>query len=324
MQRRSAREGEQEGSFAAPWLSVVMPVHDAARWLDATLESAASEDCTGIEFLVRDSSGDEACCDIVRTYVGRLRIDYRRCPEDLSWPSKTNLAVADAQAAYVTMLHADDIWLPGRVAAIRASIRAHPGAVLHLNPSQIIDENGRELGTWRCPFSPGVIQGSEAIEHLLVQNFIAIPAPVIRRSVWLKVGGMDESLWYTGDWDLYLKLLRFGPAVYAAAITTAYRIHRNSLTTTGSRNGASFREQLEIVLARHCAEAQPSTIKVARASIAMNSALAGAASGQRGAVWAALRALLSLSPRQIGRYFSLSRIAERAMPRLRMRLAGRM
>ncbi len=306
------------------WLSVVLPVHNGAFWLGATLESVRGEDCSGIEFIILDSSADEDCAKIVRSHAEHLAIDYRRCPEVLAWTAKTNLAVGDARAPYLSMLHQDDIWLNGRVAAIRASIAAHPEAVLHLNPSRIIDETGRALGLWRCPLRPGLVSADIASQRLLVQNFVAIPAPVIRRSAWLNAGGMDEALWYTADWDLYLKLLRVGPAAYTRQVTTAFRVHRRSLTVVGSRDGAAFRRQMEIVLDRHSAEAPPAVLEVARASIEVNSCLAGAASGQVGPLLLAIGKLLALSPRQIARYLTWSRILERALPRLRLRLAGRM
>ena len=56
-----------------------------------------------------------------------------------------------AQSPYVCLLSVDDVWLPGRAAAVRAWIEAAPSAVLHLAPTAIIDRHGRELGIWRCP-----------------------------------------------------------------------------------------------------------------------------------------------------------------------------
>ena len=54
---------------------------------------------------------------------------------------------------------------------------------------------------------------SLVLERLLVQNFIAVPSPVWRRDAWLACGGLDLDLWYTADWDIWLKLARHGPAV---------------------------------------------------------------------------------------------------------------
>ena len=74
------------------------------------------------------------------------------------------------------------------------------------------------------------------LERLMVQNFVAIPAPAINRDAFLRVGGMDKSLWYTADWDLYLKLACAGPVYYAHEALTCFRVHGDSQTMTGSRS----------------------------------------------------------------------------------------
>ena len=52
------------------------------------------------------------------------------------------------------------------------------------------------------------------IERLVVQNFIGIPAPTIRRDAYLSIGGLDDALWHTADWDQYLKLAAIGSVYY--------------------------------------------------------------------------------------------------------------
>lgn len=310
-----------------PWLSVAMPVHAGERWLEQALDSVAAQDCTGIEFLLFDSSQDDACERIANRFRDRLDLRYERMPDLTSWPAKTNLAVERARAAYVGMLHQDDLWLPNRTAGVRHAITAFPDAALLLNPSYIVDERGRRLGLWRCPLpADRLLSNPDIAEPLLVQNFISIPAPVVRRSAWLGCGGMDEALWYTADWELYLKLVREGPVVYSPVPSTAFRVHSSSLTVAGSRDRPDFEAQLRAVLERHIdlvpRSRRWSIGKRANASIAVNCALAEAAAGHGGALMNAIRAVLRLGPVQALRYVSDSRILDRAWPRLRARLAG--
>lgn len=311
----------------APWLSVLMPVHDGTAWLEQTLQSVASQACDGIELLIFDSSADDGCAAIASSFSGRLRIRYRRTHEGLSWPAKTNLAAREAGGTYVAMLHQDDLWLPHRVAYLRSVVETWPDTTMFLNPSQIIDDKGRSMGLWRCPLPTNrLLPGDQMTKHLLVQNFVAIPAPVIRRQAWLEIGGMDEALWYTADWDLYLKVASRGATVYSNQVTTAFRIHQNSLTVRGSRDAMAFRAQMDLVIDRHSPsvanEERLRLIKTARASATINAALAAVAHGQPLAVASAAWALLTLRPTEIARYLRDSRLHERLLPRVRARLAG--
>lgn len=302
-----------------------MPVHDGARWLAAALQSIAAEKSDGIEVLLLDSSLDDASRAIAESFADSLHLHIFSRPDLKSWQVKTNLGVTLASAQHVCTLHQDDLWLPGRIAALRDWIATAPEAPLHLAPSLIVDENGRALGFWRCPLPKDrPIAPTLAAERLLIQNFISIPAPVFRKEAWLACGGMDENLWYTADWDLWLRLAALGPIYYHDEPTTAFRIHRSSLTVTGSRDVADFTEQMQIVFDRHLARASStaSVERAGRASIHVNTALAAASSGHFGNLAPALAALLWLGPTGISRYLRDSRLMDRLLPRLRAKFGG--
>jgi len=226
------------------------------------------------------------------------------------------------------MLHQDDLWVSGRGAAISGWLAADPEGVMHLHPAYVIDTAGRRLGQWHCPLPTSMrpVPPRLLLERLLVQNFVAIPTPTIRREAYLRVGGLDEQLWYTADWDLYLKLLSVGDVYYHPEPLACFRIHGSSLTMSGSRRAEDFHRQMEIVLDRHIGKLESSSResvrRLGRASIAMNIALAALNNGQPGQIVTALAQLLSLGPRGLLRYFRDSRIVERAYPRLRARLTG--
>lgn len=311
---------------AKPWLTVIMPVYRGERWVEQALQSLASQSDDGVELIVIDSSPDSATADIVLRFSGRLRLRLEEKSSLPSWQTKTNKAAEMASADHICWLHHDDLWLEGRAAAIRNWICAAPKAALHLAGSQIIDEAGRSLGIWRCPFdSDGPLDPTMLLERLLVQNFISAPAPVYRKDAWLATGGLDENLWYTGDWDIWLKLAAQGPVHHHREVTTAFRVHGSSLTATGSRDSADFERQMQIVLDRHLPRLATHRGRVHRAGIAsikVNGALAAAASGHLAPLLPALGRVLALGPAGIHRYIRDSRIADRLIPRVRAKLMG--
>ena len=311
---------------AAPWLTVVMPTHCGEQWVGAALDSVVAEAAGSVEILVIDSSPTPATLDIVRTYSDRLHLRVFERPDLLMWPAKTNFGVQIDEATHVCWLHQDDLWLPGRAAAVRGWIEAAPNAALHLAPSAVIDRESRRLGVWRCPLpTNAALESSLVTERLLVQNFVSAPAPVFRKDAWLACGGLDEALWYTADWDIWLKLASRGPVCYHDSVTTGFRIHGGSLTVTGSRDVADFTAQMEIVLDRHLPDLprrSEGIERAGRASILVNTALAAASGGDLSGLWRAAIGVLRLGPAGIHRYVRDSRIVDRVAPRLRARLAG--
>ncbi len=311
------------------WLSVIVPSHNGQRWLSTALQSIADQKERGIEVIVIDSSTDSTSLEIVESFSNKIVIRTFRRPDLLSWMAKTNFAVEQANGGWICMLHQDDLWLPNRSAKLQNWLLSQPNAVMHLHPCYIVDEVGRRLGLWRCPLpadgSP--VPAQLLYERLLVQNFIGIPTTAIRRDAYLRVGGLDQALWYTADWDLYFKIASLGNVYYHSAPLACFRVHKNSLTVFGSRDSQDFRNQHSTIVDRHLEKVEPDSrmavLRVAEASIEVNVALAAAIAGKFGGMSKAIRSVLLLGPSGIARYLSYSRIVDRVIPRLRAVVAGR-
>ena len=312
-----------------PRLTVVLPTHHGARWLATTLDSLVAQTHKDFDCLLIDSSSTGETIAVAARFRDRLRLRIEARPDITDWQGKTNLGVALAEGSHLCMLHQDDVWEPERAAHVVGWIAADPEAILHIHPSWIIDDRGRRLGLWRLPLrAPVTLTGNAFLERLIVQNTIAICSPVIARAAFLAAGGLDRALWYTADWDLYLKLAAMGSIVGHPEILAGYRIHPEALTSAGSRTPRALQDQMSLVLDRYVERIRPGrrvAIEArARAAIAVNTAMAGALNGDVKHLGAAALAVLALGPFGIPAFFRDTRLVDRLMPRLRAHLAGRL
>jgi len=295
---------------------MVMPVWNGERYLPQAFESILREGTSGYEVLAVDDGSSDRSPEIVRSWERRLPLRRIARERGGNWVAATNAGLREAQGEYVCFLHQDDLWLPGRLAAIEREVASRPALVLH--PAVFIGTDGAARGTWRCPLPTGEVAPRLLADRLLVQNFVAIPAPVFSRDAALRDGGMDEALWYTADWDLWLRLARQGAIRHLPVPLAAFRVHASSQTMV-RRDLDERRTQLETVLERHRGAASGAAWRAARFSVEMNLALAAAAN--RTAVqWRPLLAALSrLGPCAAFRYLRDSRIVERVRARLGVR-----
>jgi hypothetical protein len=201
---------------------------------------------------------------------------------------------------------------------------------MHLHSCYIIDEAGKRLGLWRCPL-PGddaPVPTRTFFERLLIQCFISTPTITIRRDAYLEVGGLDDSLWQTADWDFYLKIASIGDICYHPNPLACYRVHRNSLTVLAGKDSADYKNQHRIVVDRHiqklAAESRKEVLRVSAASIEVNTALAAVLGGNFSLIAKAFVSILALGPRGIRQYFFCSRIVDRLTPRVRALVSGRL
>jgi glycosyltransferase involved in cell wall biosynthesis len=304
-----------------PWLSVVVPWWNRLAFVRETLESMARQTDQNFECIIVDQ-GHDSSLGVLDEYAGRFdfRVVHAAEPD---WMSKTNVGFRQARGRHLCMLHTDDVWHPDRVAKLRAAHERHPDAGLLFHAVRYVDPASRALGEWRAPLPPDrLLSSAEVLEHLIIQNFISCPAPLLRKD--LVGAGIDSTLWYTGDWDLYLRVAAATSSVYIDEPLADFRLHTTSLTMQRSRVSTDFRRQLDQILERFetavPAAQRKRLLRVARFSNAVNVALADGFHGQ-------LRSLLGLVPRAMGlgvsdwgRYLNDSRIVERTSARLRLTL----
>jgi glycosyltransferase involved in cell wall biosynthesis len=299
---------------------VVVPWWNRLEYARETIESMARQTDQDFECIIVDQ-GFDSTLSLLEEYAGRFTFRILCAPEYPDWMSKTNTGFEAARGRYVCMLHTDDVWRPDRVARLRAAHARHPGAGFLMHAVRFIDPSSRTLGEWHAPLPPDRLLGSaDVIEHLIVQNFISCPAPVLRKDL---IGpGIDPSLWYTGDWELYLRVALATSTVYLDETLADFRLHTTSLTMQKSRSSADFRRQLDQILERFEAAVPPARrqrlLRVARFSNAVNAAFAEGFHGRLRPLLGLVPHALRLGPADWRRYLNDSRIVERTSARFRL------
>jgi len=309
-----------------PWLSVIMPTYNGEATLGEALESIARQADPNVEVIAVDDGSSDGTLKLLDSYTTRLKLRLEARPHVGNWVANTNWGMRLARGEFVSFLHQDDAWLPGRLEALRTAVREGYDVRLWLHACWFIGPNGRRLGKWTCPLPDrrDGLRREEVLGRLLVQNWVGIPTPLFRRTDALALGGLDESLWFTADWDLWLKLAALGPTRYLPRPLAAFRIHSVSQT---SRGGPSdLLNQYRAVQERHFPHWQvaPSLRRLVRAvadlATDVNAALAARFHGGR-VCWTGLLARLArLGPEGWLRFWRDSRLAERVAARLRAKL----
>ncbi len=300
-----------------------MPTYNGERFITAALESVRGQH-DEIEFIIVDDGSTDRTLDIVRDFAKVLPIRLLTPGRIGNWVAISNIGLREATGDWACFLHQDDLWLPGRMARLRGEMESAEGALV-LHNAMFVGPDGQKLGPWTCPFPEGDVPPVRFIERLLIQNFIAIPSPVFRRNAAIGSGGLDEALWFSADWDLWLRLGALGPVRFIAETLSAFRVHPASQTAARKLLPNEWKQQLTTVLARHLQDwpvtgkPRASVEGVAMASIAVNSALSAASRGEPVRAPAVLLELLALGPSGWHRYLRDSRIVQRVGSRLKVR-----
>ena len=306
-----------------PWLSVIIPTYNGSKYLAAALNSVVVQQDSTIECVVIDDGSTDDTLDIVKSYQTRLNIKLITKARAGNWVTNTNHALSIATGEYACFLHQDDLWLEGRLQNIKNAIAFYPQASLYLHDSVFVDGESKPLGLWRCPLSPTerVIPAPQMREKLLIQNFIAIPAPVFKRQTALDVGTLNNELWYTADWDFWLRLASLGDTYYIPKPLAAFRVHGDSQTIRRSSSTAEFRQQMRSIVNKYLHTKPKSEVaKVAFFSTEVNTTLAAIVHGESPNLIKLGLDFVGLGPTGWRRYWQDSRIGERVSARLKAKL----
>lgn len=144
-----------------------------------------------------------------------------------------------ANCDLLTWLNADDVLHPHGFAAAVAKARTDHRLAAVYGDFLLIDEDGLVVEMVRRPRRVSRVQ--------LVYNECLVPGlvPILRREAVEAVGGLDASLHYGLDYDLFIRLAAWGPLVRTPHIVASFREHRGS-KTLGERADDSVTESAAI------------------------------------------------------------------------------
>lgn len=231
-----------------PLISVVIPVFNAARYLDAALTSVRAQTCADFELIaVDDGSTDGSAAILDRTAAAERRLRIIRRP-NTGIVGALNDGLAAARGEFVARMDADDVCLPERFARQADYLRKHPDCVGVGTAFRFIDDTGAHLKECRRQPDHSTIE-----RDLLAGDGGALihPTAMFRRDAVLRAGAYRESAQWVEDLDLYLRLARLGRLANLADVLLYYRLHVQSVNYT--RNAGRHERKLAVLAEAHAA-----------------------------------------------------------------------
>lgn len=206
-------------------LSIVIPCYNGEPWLDEALASVAAQTRGDWEAVVVDDGSTDRSAAIARQWCGRDARVRLVQQANAGLPAARNAGARAATGDRLVFLDCDDLLEPGFLEAMAEALDDAPnmsGAACE----QIVM---RTDGTRPVQPLPGG-GGWLAIDDILPCNGWAPHAALVRRSLFEKLGGFDESLRSVEDWDFWLRALAVGDFVAVRRPLVLYRRHDKQMS----------------------------------------------------------------------------------------------
>jgi glycosyltransferase involved in cell wall biosynthesis len=207
-----------------PAVSVVVATYNYGRFLPETLESVLGQTFADLELIVVDDGSTDGTSHILRPYLRDRRVRYFALGHLGQAPAK-NIGVQRSRAPLIAFLDGDDVWQPAKLDRQVTLFREDPGLGVVYSRRWLIDAQGQFL-----EFQQPVLYRGFVLEKLFRTNFICFSSTLVRRDVFTRVGGFDESLPLAIDYDLWLRVARHCRFDYIDEPLVCYRTGHTSLS----------------------------------------------------------------------------------------------
>lgn len=205
-------------------VSIIVPAYNAAKYLRMALDSALGQTYSDREILAVDDGSTDTTPQILAQYGNSIRV-VRQANKGSA--AACNAGVAMAQGQWVAFLDADDVWLPNKLA--RQIELCGDAVISHTESVCFGDALPYEVR--RSSFEPPYF--GHVLRELLIRNFITKSTVLMRRKVFLDIGGFDESYAAVEDWPFFLKVCAEHQLGYLPEAVVRYRVHKNSKSMQG-------------------------------------------------------------------------------------------
>lgn len=217
-------------SSKIPFVTVVIPAFNAARYITQAIDSVFDQTCGRFEVIVADDGSTDQTRYVVERFGPVVRYEYQR---NAGPASARNRGIELATGAFVAFLDADDVWNPHKCAVQMAHFNNFPelvGCAAHVQNFLAED----------------AAAGTPPQGHVVTLGTTLM----VRRSLFDAVGMLNPEYWHRDLQDLLVRAEDRGFKMEILPDVLAQRrIHSNNMSN--HRSGADHLELIAITRARH-------------------------------------------------------------------------
>ena len=235
---------------AVPGVSVIVVTRDRPRFLADALSGVAAQVPPPLEVRVGDDGGGSAAAVVESLAL----LEVTLLPLSLGQPGAArNAAAAGARGDVLAFLDDDDVWRPGHLEGL-AQAFSDPAVGLAWRDSVIVRERLDDDGT-RVTLESRTLARDWDDALMRRDDYLPPSAFAVRRSLFASLGGFDETLRYSEDWDLLLRAAGAAPVRRVPGVTVEVRLREPGGAAAHANASATFGpervECLRRLAARH-------------------------------------------------------------------------
>ena len=218
-------------------VSFVIPTRNQARFVAGCVDSCLAQRIPDSEVLVLDGASTDGTQAILAGYGGRIQWSSE---PDRGQGDAVNKGVARARGEIIAWINSDDRYADDSVLTdVLQAFDADPRRDVVYGEGLTVDAAGRPLRPYR---TREVRRLADLVLH--PSSPVLQPATFFRRELFLAVGGLDTSLHFALDYELWLRMFPRARALHHLGRPLAVATYH-----PGAKSIAGMREQIRETVA---------------------------------------------------------------------------
>ncbi|AFY90063.1 glycosyl transferase family 2 [Chroococcidiopsis thermalis PCC 7203] len=213
-------------NLSLPLVSIITPSYNQGKFIRKTIESVLTQNYEKIEYWVIDGGSTDETISILKEYESDSRFHWIS-ESDRGQSDAINKGLARIKGEIFSWLNSDDVLVQNALfKVVSAWMEAEQPSIIY-GLARFIDECDNDLGLCprQCPDM--TLEKIIAWKYHLPQPAVFAPVESVR-----EVGGIDLSLHYAMDFDLWIKLAEKIPLKHISYNLALFRLHSASKTFT--------------------------------------------------------------------------------------------
>lgn len=227
----------------SPLVTVVMPAHNAERWIGAAIQSVLDQTVKEFELWVLENGSQDATVEVARSFSDRRVRVTELGP--VGFTGALAFGLEHAQTPWVARMDADDICTPDRLELQLRAARRKPDACMVGTSSAVLTHSGHCIAGRKAVREQRLSFDSVALGRGRVVSegvrYCPDPSMMFKRERALEVGGYDPDF-KLADTTLWLRMLRGSSGLEIPEVTYLHRALPFSLNSSHSQ-GVSVRRK---------------------------------------------------------------------------------
>jgi len=215
-----------------PLVSVVIPLYNNERYVEAALASIFMQDYPNMEVIVVNDGSTDNSVSRLHAYLHKITVLHQ---ENKGSASARNTGIEYTKGKYVAFLDADDIWLPGKITAQVEFLESNPtfGGVHSNRVKWIVSELGPLDLSFNFNTLPMDISDDFSgwiLRDVLKDKCSDTITFMFRRQCLIDVGMYNTKLPVGVDFDICLRLSSHFKIHKLNGIYAVYRVNTESVS----------------------------------------------------------------------------------------------